>query len=105
MKNTACKKAALALLASATLAQAAIEDVPCSIVSALYQAIFQYIGPTLVGVMFLYGAGKYAYSADDPGGRKQGKEMCIHAILGGVIITMVTGVRTAMGGMLLCPGV
>ncbi len=105
MKNTAYKKAALALLASATLAQAAIEDVPCSIVAALYTIIFTNVGPTLVGIMFLYGAGKYVYSADDPGGRKQGKEMCIHAIIGGVIITLITGVRAAMGGMLLCPGV
>jgi len=102
MKPDTLNKTALALLTLAAPASAAIEDVPCSIIKALYDAIFLSIGPTLVGIMFLYGAGKYVYSADDPGGRKQGKEMCIHAIIGGVIITMVDGVKTAMGALLVC---
>ncbi|HHQ44993.1 MAG TPA: hypothetical protein ENN13_02535 [Candidatus Altiarchaeales archaeon] len=61
---------------------------------------FKTIGGTLISIMFLYGALFYVYSADDPGGRKTAKSICIHAIIGGIIIAMAeTTIETVGGSM------
>jgi predicted DNA repair protein MutK len=56
------------------------------------------VAPSLVFLMFTYGGVKYIFSADDPGGRKQGKNTCIHAVIGGILIiladTVITGIAT-----------
>jgi hypothetical protein len=59
--------------------------------------------------MFLYGATKYAMSADNPGGRKQGKDIIIHAIIGGIIfalwaaISVLLNIGTAGSPWGFCP--
>jgi hypothetical protein len=70
---------------------------------AMVRDTLLYIGPALVVIMFTYGGLKYVFSADDPGGRKAGKMTCIHAIIGGIIITLVTVVSTIIfGGWTSC---
>ncbi len=39
-------------------------------------------------LMFIYGGAKYAFSADDPGGRKQGKNIAVNAIIGLLIVAI-----------------
>jgi hypothetical protein len=56
------------------------------------------IGPTLCVMMFIYGGVKYAFSADDPAGRKAGKMTCIHSIIGGVLLLLVDWVLTMISG-------
>ncbi|MFH0861899.1 MAG: hypothetical protein V1875_02610 [Candidatus Altiarchaeota archaeon] len=51
-------------------------------------------GASLVVIMFIYGAVKYAFSADDPGGRKSGKMTCIHALIGGILIVLFEVIQT-----------
>jgi hypothetical protein len=68
----------------------------CSVISPVVD-VFVAIGPTLVLLMFLYGAVKYVYSADDPGGRKQGKDICIHAVIGGMLLLLTWSVLTILG--------
>jgi len=48
--------------------------------------IFSTFGYSLAVVMFLYGAAKYVYTADDPGGRKQALGILIAAIMAILII-------------------
>jgi hypothetical protein len=88
----------LFFLFSASLAAASITilAVPCQVVQASYNAV-KAIGYALVAIMFLYGGGKYVYSADDPAGRKQGKSMCIHAIIGAIIMGLVGAVINVSG--------
>jgi hypothetical protein len=46
------------------------------------------LGNTIAAVMFVYGGAKYAYTADDPGGRKQGITICVAALMAWLIIGM-----------------
>ncbi|MBU0761756.1 MAG: pilin, partial [Candidatus Altiarchaeota archaeon] len=71
------------------------KTVPCTILDAIFTALTA-IGGTIVVTMFLYGGAKYAYSAEDPGARKQGKNMCIHAIIGGILIVLWETVKTIL---------
>ncbi len=86
----------------------AIHTVPCKLLGGLFSALTT-IGPSLVLLMMVYGAAKYAFSADDPGGRKQGKTIFIHAIIGavimGLIYIIVKAVLGASYGDYLCSGV
>jgi hypothetical protein len=76
------------LNAASTLASAtSMEKVLCSILMPIGSAL-RAIGPSLFLVMFVYGAVKYAYSAEDPAGRKQGMSICIHSLVGGIILLM-----------------
>ena len=50
--------------------------------------------------MFLYGGVKYVISADDPGGRKQGKMICIHAMVGGLLFMLWTAINTLFANQL-----
>ena len=86
-----------ALLPHAT-AQTAIkiEEIPCAVISGVWRAIVT-VGSSLIVVMLMYGAGKYAFSADDPGGRKQGKTIMIHAIIGALMMSIVVAVVTITG--------
>jgi hypothetical protein len=68
----------------------------CSIVKPIYDTL-QVVGPTLVLIMFVYGATKYAYSADDPAGRKQGKDICVHAIIAGLLLMLSFTVMSILG--------
>ncbi|MFC2162069.1 hypothetical protein ACFLRF_00175 [Candidatus Altiarchaeota archaeon] len=52
----------------------------------------------LAVLMFLYGGAKYAYSADDPGGRKQARSIAIHALVGLIIVVSASAIIAAAGG-------
>jgi hypothetical protein len=68
-------------------AQIDFKTIPCSIITQVFQT-FNAVMPALVMIMFSYGAVKYIYSADDAGGRKQGKTIIIHALIGGIIFSL-----------------
>ncbi len=76
---------------TATVAANPITTIVCPILTDIIAA-FTTIAGTLVILMFLYGGLKYIFSADDPGGRKQGKMTCIHAVIGGVIVVLATNI-------------
>jgi len=69
------------------VAQNPIKNNVCTWINMVKDTIMA-IGPALVLIMFTYGGIKYVFSADDPGGRKAGKMTCIHAIIGGILITL-----------------
>jgi hypothetical protein len=82
----------LLFLASFVSAQnPTIKNVVCSVIVSVKFAIDN-IGPALVAIMFVYGGIKYVFSADDPGGRKQGKMICIHSVIGGILIALATAI-------------
>lgn len=89
--------AALTMSLATTALASAIMDIPCQIVRAVASALAA-IGPLLVAIMFTYGGVKYVYSADDPGGRKQGKTTMIHAIIGAILMGLVVGVIALVPG-------
>ena len=76
-------------------AQVDFKRLPCSIINDIKSSL-EVIVPTLVIIMFVYGGIKYVYSADDAGGRKQGKTVCIHALIGGMIFTLVSVVLSTL---------
>ena len=47
-------------------------------------------------LMFIYGGAKYAYAADDPGGRKAGKNIAINALIGFIIVGIAKAVVSAI---------
>ena len=77
----------LALMPAAVDATVTFKPLVCSILLQVLDAI-QTAGATLVLIMFTYGAAKYAFSADDPSGRKSGKMTCIHALIAGILIIL-----------------
>ncbi len=79
----------------------AIVGVICPILSNILVAV-QTIGGTLALIMFIYGGLKYIFSADDPGGRKQGKMTAIHAVIGGIIVILATTIINLIG-LNTCP--
>ena len=89
--------AALLSLAGSVSAAPGITTTVCYVINSIAYAIYV-IAPTMVGLMFTYGAIKYIFSADDPGGRKQGKMICIHAIIGGVIIILAGWASSVASG-------
>lgn len=106
MKKSAAV-AALGLLASA--ASAALVDTfthtPCKILMNFRNAMNVVI-PSLVFIMMTYGAIRYAYGADDPGGRKSGKTIFIQAIMGGLLFLMYEAVMIIIfGAAPTCPTV
>ncbi len=54
--------------------------------------VFVNVGNGLAAVMFVYGGAKYAYTADDPGGRKMGMTICVAAIMAFIIIQAAQGI-------------
>jgi hypothetical protein len=71
------------------------KKVPCSILSGVFAAITAIAG-TMMVIMFVYGGVKYVYSADDPGGRNGGKNICIQALIGGIIVSLWAGVSSLL---------
>jgi hypothetical protein len=52
----------------------------------------------------MYGGAKYVYSADDPGGRKEAKKICINALVGLIIVGMACElVKTISSTDPVCP--
>ncbi len=94
------------LAASVDGASANLHSKVCPILEAFID-VLETIAPALVLLVFTYGGVKYISSADDPGGRKQGKSILIHAIIGGIIIIIarfVVGIVFSGWGD-QCPGV
>ncbi len=85
MRNIVKKTTAVIMLC-AGLASAYLESIK-AFVDGL-QDQFTEMGNGIAIVMFLYGAAKFIYSADDPGGRKQGKDVCIAALIAMIIINI-----------------
>jgi cbb3-type cytochrome oxidase subunit 3 len=73
-----------------------MSTVVCGVLRPIAET-FKTVGPTIVLIMFLYGAVKYAYSADDPGGRKQAKSIVIQSIIAGILLLMVAVFMTILG--------
>ncbi|MFH0861900.1 MAG: hypothetical protein V1875_02615 [Candidatus Altiarchaeota archaeon] len=99
--------AAIMLSGAASATLTPIHAVPCAVIEAMWEAV-RSVAPMIFAIMFLYGAARYVYSADDPGGRKQGKNIIIHAIIGvlimGVLVAIVS-IMTNLGDFPLCPGI
>ena len=88
-------KKAIALLAVIFLASIVSAGNPrylgpmINLVIALIE-VFRTLGYSLAVIMFIYGGAKYAYTADDPGGRKQALGIMVASILAVVIIQIAT---------------
>ncbi len=65
----------------------ALRDSFCGVINEIGD-VLEKVAPVLVLLMFTYGGVKYVFSADDPGGRKQGKMICIYSIIGGILIIL-----------------
>jgi hypothetical protein len=91
----------LLVLVGTASAQNLMKEAVCSVINDVRDALMA-IGPALVLVMFVYGGVRYVYGADDPGVRKSGKNTCIHAIIGGVLITLAAWVTGAGLGKSTC---
>jgi hypothetical protein len=92
--------AALCLLVFGAITVTAVSGMQTTVCYVINTALYALavIGPTLVVVMFFYGAAKYIFSADDPGGRKAGKNTIIHSIIGGILILLAnTYIKGALG--------
>jgi hypothetical protein len=102
----ACAIIAVSLTVFLVLPSASAQDMEiankvCSVIFPVWDTL-KAAGQALVLLMFVYGGTKYAYSADDPGGRKQGKNICIHAIIGGILISLTSGVLTTLNVKGMC---
>jgi hypothetical protein len=93
--------AVVAAAAGTASATTAIQTIPCMVIAGVWEAI-RSIAPALLTVFFLYGAAKYAYSADDPGGRKQGKSIAINALIGFLIVAASKAVVEAVANATVC---
>ncbi|MFH1054556.1 MAG: hypothetical protein V1744_00520 [Candidatus Altiarchaeota archaeon] len=77
-----------------------IASVICSLVPDLLE-----LATALATLMFVYGGAKYAFSADDPGGRKQGKSIAINSLIGLIIVAASRALVMAISGDTICPGI
>ena len=82
--------------ALATPASAGYLDPVIDFVTARLMVSIEIIGNSIAIVMFIYGAIKYAYTADDPGGRKQAMGICVAAIVALMIIQIADDVIMAI---------
>jgi hypothetical protein len=93
------------IISMQTVSSANIEDVPCSVIRAVWDAM-RTIAPSLIIIMFMYGAAKYVFSAEEPGARQQGKSICIHALIGGIILAILSAIVSMTGiATSLCQGI
>jgi len=100
------KKVLLAGLASVSLATLASAQDPALILASVICSLVPEVinlAWALALLVFIYGGAKYAYSADDPGGRKQGKNIAINAMIGFIIVgASLAIVKAAAGGAPVC---
>ena len=79
--------------------QSAITTPVCSILLQIIETLRVLI-PSLIVIMLFYGATKYAMGGNDPGSRKQGKTIIIHALLAFVVwetVKIIFGLLKNMG--------
>ncbi len=67
--------------------------IPCGIIAPILDALTTIAG-SLVMLMFLYGGVRYVFNAENPSARSQGKMTCIHAVIGGILVLLWTGMQT-----------
>ena len=91
------------LLVNLVQAQAAahIQIVFCGVINGIYTPL-SVIGGSLVLLMIVYAGVKYVYSADDPGGRKQAKDIIVHSIIGGIILVIAIDLWGLITGLVRC---
>jgi hypothetical protein len=77
----------LALFATTVSAGPTMAETVCEWINAIRNGVEVMTVPIAL-IMFTYGGAKYVFSADDPGGRKQGKNICIHTIVGVIILAV-----------------
>ena len=68
----------------------------CSLLQSILN-LFKAFFPALFVLMLIYGATKYIFSADDPGGRKVGKTRMIHAIIGIILLSLIRAILDMFG--------
>jgi len=98
--KTAIKILALYALigkAAANSAATIIAGVICGLIPDLMS-----LARLIAILIFVYGGAKYAFSADDPGGRKQGKTLAIHALVGFIIVAASEAIVEAISGTQAC---
>jgi hypothetical protein len=83
----------LSSLSSASGPAQIIKNVICGLAAEV-----RLLAGVLATLMFIYGGAKYAYSADDPGARKQAKNIAVGAIIGAIIVASAGGLVTAIAG-------
>jgi hypothetical protein len=84
------------LALSSTASATSMVDVVCGVIGPIWDAIYN-AGGTIVLIMFLYGGLKYVFSADDPGGRKQAKNILIHTIIAGILLAIAGTIMGLLG--------
>ncbi|MBD3417084.1 MAG: hypothetical protein GF416_08140 [Candidatus Altiarchaeales archaeon] len=72
---------------ASTYLQPIIDFVEQGLITALKR-----VGNTIAFIMFIYGAAKYVYSADDPAGRKTAMGVCIAAVVAFLFIRIADNV-------------
>ena len=83
--------------AGTTNAAGVIKTVICTLVPQVMS-----LARALAILMFIYGGAKYAYSADDPGGRKQARSIAVNAMIGAIIVSAAKAVVEAIAGGAVC---
>ncbi|MBD3262141.1 MAG: hypothetical protein GF334_10835 [Candidatus Altiarchaeales archaeon] len=72
----------------------------------IYCQVIIYVARPLATAVFIYGGVLYVYSADDPGGRKKAKSVCVNAIVGLIIIAVaksaINTIASSFGGSVSC---
>ncbi|MFH1835015.1 MAG: hypothetical protein ABH851_02375 [Methanobacteriota archaeon] len=67
------------------------------VICGLYLA-FIYIAGALAVLMVAYGGIKWILGSDDPGARKQAKELVIHALVGLIVLIVAAGLVSLISG-------
>ncbi len=88
---------AIKSVSATTNAAAIIANVICSLVPDLLS-----LARVIAILFFIYGGAKFAFAADDPGGRKQGKQIAIHALIGFIIVAASEAIVQAISGVDPC---
>ncbi len=70
-----------------------IANVICDLVPEVINLAY-----VLALLMFIYAGAKYAFSADDPGGRKKAKSIAVQAIVGFLIVGVSKALVEAIAG-------
>jgi hypothetical protein len=107
MKNRARLIFLILLSLAGSASSTGIETVACTLLLSVWNTV-RYAAVTLVGLMFVYGGLKYVHSAEDAAGRRAGKKICEHAVIGGIIIGLVRAIAVNIGintPVFLCPGI
>ena len=99
MRKLAAVLVMLAVIAvsvsAATLVLTNVITFVCTLVKT-----FKTLGASLGVLMFVFGAAKYVYTADDPGGRKQGLAICVAAIIGIIFLLSADGIINGLGSVM-----